>query len=70
MRLTMEVPVSDLVDQLTETGYQNAVMDLIKGLDRAMADYEFTLALAKYLVKELQTECALSEEPFKLEELL
>ena len=47
---------------------RNEVFDLIKALDIGMADYEFTLDLARHLVKEL-IAASESSEPFKLTDL-
>lgn len=69
MLLTVEIPVSELVDKLTDGTDNDTVMQLIKGLDRAMADYEFTLELTKYLVKELKAESDLAGEAFSFSEL-
>lgn len=42
---------------------------LIKEIDLAMADYDFTQALAKYFIQTLYDECESGGEEFDLSEL-
>lgn len=64
MRVMAEITAEDITEQLN----QSQAMQLIKEIDRAQCDYDFTLNLARYLVAELK-ESAPTDEPFNISEL-
>ena len=67
MRIIANIDVGDIVDSL-ET--QEEAFELIKRIEMAMEDYEFTQRLAKYCISELKKECEGTDEPFNISEVL
>jgi hypothetical protein len=68
MQFKADISIQDLSECVTEECTQKEVFELIKLLDLGQADYDFTLKLTKYLVKELKRSSS-DEEPFDLSEL-
>jgi hypothetical protein len=66
IRLFVTTESDDLVETLT----QEQAEQLIKEIDSAMVDYEFTERIAKHLISELAKECAAVGEVFDINSLV
>jgi len=66
IRLFVTTESDDLVETLT----QEQAEQLIKEIDSAMVDYEFTERIAKHLISELSKECAAVGEVFDINSLV
>jgi hypothetical protein len=68
VRFDVEITIDGLADELAAVLSHEETFALIKLLDQAMCDYDFTLDLARHCVKELIAESS-SSEPFQLTDL-
>ena len=70
--LNLSVPVNIYLDELAETlvmnGDREAAFELIKAIDLAHADVEFTEMLAKHFLAELKKEFENGPEQFNLQD--
>lgn len=66
--LQTEIDPQSLGEMLADQCTHEQALSLIQSLDIGMADYDFTLALAKWCVEELKRSSP-PEEPFSLSEL-
>lgn len=66
--LQTEIDPQALGEMLAERCSHQQALSVIKSLDIGMADYDFTLALAKWCVDELKRSSP-KDEPFSLSEL-
>jgi len=64
MKFTTKISID--LDDLIETLDHEEAETFIKMIDLAMADYEFTERIAKYLIQSLANECNAGGEPFDL----
>jgi hypothetical protein len=63
MRLTMSVDKNDVLDSLVDDLHRDELIELIKDVDKRMADWDFTLKLANYfgkLAEEFKRETAVT----------
>lgn len=62
LRIPIEVDVQDLVEQLSRDLDHADLLELIKMIDKAQADYDFTEELRDYFVSEIEKEDAIVDE--------
>ncbi|MFC4275539.1 hypothetical protein [Achromobacter aloeverae] len=72
MALVLNLPVEivDIVNAIADSDEPNAAIDLITGIDNAVADYDFTLAVARRLVALLVKCCEEDGEEFDVTTLI
>jgi hypothetical protein len=68
MQITSEINVEALAEQVVAWGFE-AAENLIIAIDDSAQDYEFTLNVAKKLVKALKA-CSVEDDPFDINSLL
>ena len=66
---SITLDTDDLIEALLAQDYP-VLQEFIKALDLRVADYEFTLDLAKHFAKECQSCAAEGDDPFDINELL